>query len=163
MSSANIDLAGHAKLLIAGIQITELIGNTSSRVRWLGQNPALQLVRKGSEMKPLRAISIRQPYVEQILRGTKRIEYRSIPTNIRERVYLYASLKPADDPEAWAETGATPGDLVTGAILGTVEITGCRRGAGEGDYRYILARPKRLRAPVRAKNQPQPVFWRPRI
>ena len=114
-------------------------------------------------MKPVRAISIRQPYVEQILRGTKRIEYRSIPTNIRERVYLYASLKPADDREAWAETSATPGDLLTGAILGTVEIVGCRRGRGRDDFRYVLARPKRLRTPLRAKNQPQPIFWRPRI
>ena len=38
------------------------------------------------------AISIRQPFVEMILRGNKTIEYRSRKTNIRERVYLYASL-----------------------------------------------------------------------
>jgi hypothetical protein len=113
-------------------------------------------------MKPDRAISIRQPYVEQILRGSKTIEYRSIPTNIRERVYLYASLKPADDAEAWAEVGTVPGDLPTGVIVGSVEIVGCRRGRREDDYRYILARPRRLRAPMRPKNQPQPIFWRPR-
>ena len=35
-----------------------------------------------------RAISIRQPWVEQILIGKKRAEYRDRPTNIRERVYL---------------------------------------------------------------------------
>ncbi|MDA8409599.1 MAG: hypothetical protein M0001_04305 [Treponema sp.] len=40
-----------------------------------------------------RAISIRQPYVELILQGAKTEEYRSMPTNIRERVYLYASLR----------------------------------------------------------------------
>ena len=40
----------------------------------------------------IRAISIRQPFVEMILRGTKKIEYRSRKTNIRECVYLYASL-----------------------------------------------------------------------
>lgn len=45
--------------------------------------------------KITRAISIRQPFVELILRGLKKREYRSKPTNIRERVYLYASLKPA--------------------------------------------------------------------
>lgn len=39
-----------------------------------------------------RAISIRQPYVEDILRGKKKYEYRSRPTQIRGRVYLYASL-----------------------------------------------------------------------
>ncbi len=38
------------------------------------------------------ALSIRQPYVELILRGVKRIEYRSRPTRIvGERFYLYAS------------------------------------------------------------------------
>ena len=43
-----------------------------------------------------RAISIRQPYVELILRRRKTREYRSRRTNIRERVYLYAALRPAD-------------------------------------------------------------------
>ena len=51
--------------------------------------------------KPVRAISIRQPYVELIFRGEKKAEYRSIPTNIRERVYIYASLRPADESAAW--------------------------------------------------------------
>ena len=32
------------------------------------------------------AISIRQPYVELILTGKKRYEYRSTPTNMRGRV-----------------------------------------------------------------------------
>jgi hypothetical protein len=49
----------------------------------------------------MRALSIRQPHIEAILRGVKKIEYRSIRTNIRERVYLYASLgRYADDVEA---------------------------------------------------------------
>ena len=41
-----------------------------------------------------RALSIRQPYAEQIMRGVKTIEYRSILTHIRGRVYIYASLTP---------------------------------------------------------------------
>ena len=40
-------------------------------------------------MKRMVALSIRQPHVEQILRGKKKIEYRSMPTNKRERVYIY--------------------------------------------------------------------------
>jgi hypothetical protein len=36
----------------------------------------------------MRALRIRQPYAEQILRGSKRIEYRSRRTNtIGERLY----------------------------------------------------------------------------
>lgn len=63
----------------------------------------------------VRAISIRQPYVELILLGVKKREYRSIPTNIRERVYIYASLKPGEDWEKNAHHlgGAKPGDLPT--------------------------------------------------
>jgi hypothetical protein len=40
-----------------------------------------------------RAISIRQPYVERILNGTKKAEFRSRRTLIRERVYLYVSMQ----------------------------------------------------------------------
>jgi len=42
----------------------------------------------------MRALSIRQPYAEMILRGEKTIEYRSRPTKIiGERFYIYASRK----------------------------------------------------------------------
>lgn len=41
-----------------------------------------------------RAISIQQPFVEQILTGKKKYEYRSFPTKIRGRVFLYVSLRP---------------------------------------------------------------------
>ncbi len=54
-------------------------------------------------MKLTRAISIRQLYVEQVLRGAKRREFRSRPTNIRERVWIYASLSPAANPAAWPQ------------------------------------------------------------
>jgi hypothetical protein len=40
----------------------------------------------------MKALNIRQPYADQIMRGTKRIEYRSRPTKVRGRVYIYASL-----------------------------------------------------------------------
>ena len=49
-----------------------------------------------SKQEQRRALSIRQPYAEQILRGTKEIEYRSVKTNIRERIYIYASLSMGD-------------------------------------------------------------------
>jgi len=39
----------------------------------------------------MRALSIRQPYAELILRGSKPIEFRSRPTRImRERFHIYA-------------------------------------------------------------------------
>jgi len=58
------------------------------------------------------ALSIRQPYAELILRGLKRIEYRSRPTRlIGERFWIYASKKPATLPApdtAVAPSGPAP-------------------------------------------------------
>lgn len=110
-----------------------------------------------------RAISVRQPWAELILRGIKTREYRSVPTNIRERVYLYASLKTGGSPSDWRRTGKAAGGLPTGKIIGTVEITGCRWNRRRRCFEYALARPKRMRRPRVAKNQPQPVWWRPRF
>ena len=45
----------------------------------------------------MRALSIRQPYVELILRGIKKIEYRPMRTHIiDEEFYIYAALQPGD-------------------------------------------------------------------
>ena len=86
----------------------------------------------------MRALSIRQPYAEQILRGTKKIEYRSRPTSVRERVYIYASLTPAEEGEFYS-MGLVPGDLPTGVLVGTVEVVGCT--GKTGDYHWHLKRP----------------------
>jgi hypothetical protein len=109
-----------------------------------------------------RAISIKQPFVEQILRGKKRLEYRRVPTNIRERVYLYASLRRRTDKEAWRGIEKSPDELPKGMIVGSVEITGCKK-LGEKDFAYVLANPKRLRAPIVPMNQPSPIFWLPKF
>lgn len=50
-----------------------------------------------------RAISIQQPFVEPILIGKKKYEYRNRPTKIRGRVFLYASLRPGAE-ERWKRT-----------------------------------------------------------
>ncbi len=60
----------------------------------------------------MRALSIRQPYAELILRGLKTIEYRSRPTRIiGERFYIYAAGKtwrppPPESPEPEPEPSA---------------------------------------------------------
>ena len=113
--------------------------------------------------RPVRAISIRQPYVELILRGVKRYEFRSRPTNIRERVYLYAAQQPADSRQQWRKARARPGSLRTGAILGTVEIVGCRWDERRDCYAYRLVKPRRLKRVMHPRNPPSPVFWRPKF
>ena len=59
------------------------------------------------------ALSIRQPYAEQILRGTKRIKYRSRPTRIiGEQFYIYAARTPGE-PKGFALLDCRTGDLPT--------------------------------------------------
>jgi predicted transcriptional regulator len=72
----------------------------------------------------MRALSIRQPYAELILRGIKPIEFRSRPTKIiGERFYIYASRQ-------WA--------------AGKLFLEGCRpttRSAGPAIWSTDLAMP----------------------
>ena len=104
------------------------------------------------------ALSIQQPNAEQILRGKKRIEYRSMATNKRERVYIYASKTP-HTPKSWKEIGLKPGDLKTGALVGTVEVIDCVYR--NGGYEWHLARPKRLKRLIKPENHPQPAWFFP--
>jgi hypothetical protein len=109
-----------------------------------------------------RAISIKQPFVEQILRGTKRHEYRTVPTRIRGRVYIYVSLKPRTEKEYWRGMEKSADQLPKGKIVGSVEIVDCKPHPTK-KFAYTLANPKRLRKHLQAKNQPSPVFWRPQF
>ena len=109
-------------------------------------------------MRITRALSIKQPFTELILAGKKKYEYRSIPTRVRERVYIYASKRPGPE-DRWRRSGYEPGTLPTGVLVGSVEIVGCRRT--QGGYAWKLARPKRARRKLKPKNHPQPVWFRP--
>ena len=109
----------------------------------------------------LRAISIRQPFAELVLRGDKPIEYRSKVTHIRGRVYVYASLgrKRVED---WEEVGIKPYSLPTGVIVGTVEVVDCTPSdTYDGEYDWHLARPERLDTLVSPKEHPQPIWFYP--
>ncbi len=105
-----------------------------------------------------RAISIRQPYIEMILLGEKTIEYRSQPTRIRGRVYLYASQTPGER-EDFADLGIEPNALPRGVLVGTVEVISCI--GVPGDYEWHLANPQRLDPPLKPENRAQPVWFRP--
>ena len=107
----------------------------------------------------MRALSIRQPYAELILRGIKRVEYRSRATKIiGERFYIYAA-------QTWAGMkghdcdGIQPNDAPTGVIVGTATISRCLKK--DGYYEWHLADAKRIRHPRKPKGQPQPVWFQP--
>jgi hypothetical protein len=109
-----------------------------------------------------RAISVRQPYAEQIISGKKKKEYRSRPTKIRGRVYVYASLRPGDWDD-WYRMRKQPGDLRTGVIIGSVEIVDCDWDGKVGCYAYKLSNPKRAHTYRKPLNHPGQCFWLPQF
>ena len=107
----------------------------------------------------MRALSVRQPHAEAIIRGVKTIEYRSRATNVRGRVYIYAA-KGRYSAEQEAQFAQQYGmddveSLDRGVLIGTVEISGCDGGE------WQLASPQRLETPIAPEKQPQPVWFKP--
>ncbi len=93
--------------------------------------------RQYVQMEVFKALSVRQPWAELIVRGEKTVEYRSQSTKIRERVYVYASATKPDltDSEVRQEVGCSLSDLPKGVLVGTVEIVDCI--GSDGDYEWI--------------------------
>lgn len=124
---------------------------------------------------PLRALSIRQPWAELILRGCKTLEVRSRPTRVRGWVQIYAALGRKDGPHprrAALQYGLDLETLPRGLLVGWVEIVDCRRvGPADSDeacfpipeesqlYGWVVRHPGRLAVPTVPNSQPQPSFF----
>ena len=108
-----------------------------------------------------RALSIRQPHAEAIMRGVKKIEYRSRPTHVRGRILIYAAqgrYSPADEAEMMEDYGMndiSSDHLPRGVLVGTVELHDCDGG------RWHLRKPDRATKLLKPKNHPQPVWFYP--
>jgi hypothetical protein len=127
--------------------------------------------------EPKLALSVRQPWAKLIVRGEKTIEVRSIRTNIRGRVHVYASLgetHPEHRARVNRQCGLDIDRLPRGVLVGTVEIIGCRpltvRDSGAaafpvpentGDFAWLLGSPEAAARWVKPTRHPQPVFFRP--
>lgn len=68
-------------------------------------------------------LSIRQPWVELILRGAKTIEVRKWRTDHRGLLWLHAGKRV--ETEACTVYGLPPEKLVMGAIVGVVDVEDC--------------------------------------
>lgn len=94
-------------------------------------------------------LSVRQPWADAIMAGRKTEEYRSQPTNLRGRIYIYASL------------GGAPADgdgHVRGAVIGEVTLAGCR---DDGDrYAWLLEAPRRWDEALAPFQRANPVWFR---
>ena len=91
----------------------------------------------------VKALTVRQPWAELIIRGQKDIENRSRQTNHRGQLAIHAGLG-FDDGEPKVR-----GELDRGAIVGVVDVVDCVQGstspcAVSGQWHWLLANPRRL-------------------
>ena len=123
----------------------------------LGGKEALKNEAKFVEPEKIRALSIRQPYAERILRGDKKIEYRTWPTTHRGRIYIYAAKTPVLLPGH--EDPLDPLKLPRGVLVGTVEIVDCKKG--EKYFEWGLRNPVRFDPPRTFNAFPQAGYFYP--
>jgi len=97
------------------------------------------------------ALSVRQPWADQILTGAKTEEYRTVPVKLRGRIYIYASLG-YQEPEAES--------MPRGVVIGEVTIHGCREDRNFG-YAWLLKDPVRWDTPRAPAQRANPLFSRP--
>lgn len=123
------------------------------------------------------ALGIQQPWAELILRGIKTVEVRSLPTQIRGTIYLYASKKPSSLAAAHTACEAQRIDvdaLPKGLLVGTVEILGSRpctpadaaascvpANLLTDQHAWVLGHPQRFREPLTVRFLPYGVWFYP--
>lgn len=95
----------------------------------------------------LRALSVRQPWAELIVRGDKNLEYRT--WRLREMGPLLIHASRTLDHENFEITGMEPQGLPFGALVGIVDVVDCVEVEDEpGLYAFQLAHPRRFAVPV---------------
>jgi hypothetical protein len=114
----------------------------------------------------IRALTIRQPWAELILRGRKPYELRSWRTNYRGPLAIHAAMKV--DAENARQLGLNPEKLITSSFVGVAVLSDVRpytredarrlkKGrAGFGwfpyNFSWVLKKPRRI-SPIKAKGQ----------
>lgn len=109
--------------------------------------------------EPTVALSIRQPHVEAIFRGIKKIEYRRDATSRRGRILIYSAKLFADDLPHWVKKYGIEKvnleELPRGVVVGSVELHRCDGGE------WHLRHPMRARVLRRPTGRPQPIWFTP--
>ena len=137
--------------------LAALLGNVTPQPELVDSPKVLAKTVSANDQEKIRALSIRQPYAERILRGDKKIEYRTWPTTHRGRIYIYAAKTPVQLPGY--EDPLDPLKLPRGVLVGTVEITDCKRG--EKYFEWGLRNPVRFNPPRTFNAFPQAGYFYP--
>lgn len=107
--------------------------------------PAPEPLDLGAES--IRALSIRQPFVEQILRGEKNIEYRSWQVKEPGPLLLHASDTRAG-ADAFDDADIAPDTLPYAALVGVVDVVDCLWDEENEEFEWLLACPRRFSQPI---------------
>jgi hypothetical protein len=123
------------------------------------------------------ALGIQQPWAELILRGIKTLEIRSLNTQVRGRIYLYASRQFSALPESRvaAEQHRIELDgLPQGLLVGSVELVESRPAVPEDAcaacltpellierHAWRFSQPERLAEPLPVRFLPYGVWFYP--
>lgn len=114
-----------------------------------------------AELAGLKALSVRQPHAEAIMRKLKTEDVRSTATKIRGRILIYASLgrdNASEENDIMKDYGIDDiaiDDLPRGVLIGTVELHDCH------GCKWHLRSPQRLETPVKPSKQPKPMWFNP--
>jgi ASCH domain len=119
-----------------------------------------------AERPSVKALTIRQPWAELILRGRKPYELRAWRTHYRGPLVIHAAQKM--DVQDARHFGLDPERLVTSAFVGVAILTDVRRhtradarllkrrragfGWFPGNFSWVLKNPRRI-SPVKAKGK----------
>jgi hypothetical protein len=118
----------------------------------------------------MKALSFRQPFADAVVAGLKTVDFRGLSTRHRGPLAIHASATYGPvERAAYDELRRRrvrlpePAPERRGALLGVVELTGCRPAAAadrrqsladlpeDGAFAYELAAPRPLPAPVACK------------
>ncbi|MFT3878906.1 MAG: ASCH domain-containing protein [Gemmatales bacterium] len=109
--------------------------------------------------EPTIALSIRQPHVEAIFRGIKKIEYRRDATSRRGRILIYSAKLFAENLPYWLKKygfeKVNLEELPRGFVVGSVELHDCVGGE------WHLRHPVRAKVLRRPTGRPQPIWFTP--
>lgn len=105
----------------------------------------------------MKALTVCQPYAEQIASGIKVIENRTWPTGVRGRVAIHAGKS-----RSWLGYDDDPQSFVYGAVVATAELYDCvrveelpremqEREDANGPWCFLLRNIQRIEPPIEAR------------
>jgi activating signal cointegrator 1 len=146
---------------------TEILAGIRDKCAYAGAGNVQMTKSTKTKNPPIKALTIRQPFPELILRGRKPFEIRSWSTNYRKPLLLHSAVK--INSQYAKDLGLNPEKLIAGAFVGVAVLSDVRpytrndskllkkRRAGGGWYpnlfSWVLTKPRRISSPIKAKGR----------